>query len=155
MAKQTQPTITEHADNLSNKLEGFFVGSLPALPDNIKEFIVKVGPYITLVMMVMLLPVIVAGLGLGAIVTPLSFLGGVGTGFGFILSMVFAFGGLILNLMALPGLFKREKRSWKLIYYATLLSLVDDLITFRLGGLIISTLVSFYFLFQVKGKYTK
>ncbi len=155
MPKNTQPTVTDYADNLSTKLEGFFVGSLPALPDNIKEFIVKVGPYITLVMMIMLLPVIVAGLGLGAVVTPLSFLGGVSTGFGFILSMVFAFGTLILNLMALPGLFKREKRSWKLIYYATLLSLIDDLITLRLGGLIISTLISFYFLFQVKGKYTK
>lgn len=155
MAKQTQPTLTDHADNLSNKLEGFFVGSLPALPDNIKEFIVKVGPYLTLIMMLMLLPVIVAGLGLGAILTPFSFLGGMGTGFGFVVSMIFAFGSLILNLMALPGLFKREKRSWKLIYYATLLSLIDDLVTFRLGGLVVSTLISFYFLFQVKGKYTK
>lgn len=154
MAKQSK-TLTAYADDLSAKLESFFVGSLPALPDSVKEFIVKVGPYVTLVMMLLLLPVIVAGLGLGAVLTPFSFLGGMGTGFSFVVSMIFAFGSLILNLMALPGLFKRERRSWKLVYYATLLSLLDDLFTFRLGGLIVSTLISFYFLFQVKAKYTK
>ncbi|MCE7897998.1 hypothetical protein DYH11_02175, partial [Candidatus Microgenomates bacterium CPR3] len=152
MTKQTQPTLTDHADNLSNKLEGFFVGSLPALPDNIKEFIVKASPYLTLIMMLLLLPVIVAGLGLGAIITPFSFLGGIGSGFSFILGMVFAFGSLILSLMALPGLFKREKRSWKLVYYSNLLSLFNNLFTGGLGSMLFSALFSFYFLFQVKGK---
>lgn len=155
MAKNNSSTITDHADRLSTKLESFFVGSLPALPDGIKEFIVKVAPYLTVFMMILLLPVLVAGLGLGAVLTPFSFLGGMGSGFGFILSLVFAFGSLILNFMAIPGLFKRQKKSWKLVYYATLLSLLDDLFMLRLGGLLVSFLLSFYILFQVKGKYTK
>ncbi len=148
-------TITEYADDLSLKLEGFFVGNLPALPENAKEVIVKVSPYIALVLSIMLLPIILGALGLGALFMPLSFLGGVRGGFGYIVAMVFAVGSLVLQLMAMPGLFKREKRSWKLIYYATLLSLIDDILTFRIGGLIVSTAISFYFLFQVKSKYTK
>lgn len=154
MSKQPA-TITQYADDLSTKLETFFVGSLPALPEAGKEAIVKVSPYIALILSIMLLPVILGALGLSALFMPLSFLGGVRGGFGYIFSMIFAIGGMILQLMAMPGLFKREKRSWKLIYYATLLSLIDDILTFRLGGLIVSTLVSFYFLFQVKSKYNK
>ncbi len=152
---QSTKTITQIADDFAIKLESFFVGSLPALPDSIKEIIVKISPYLALVLSILLLPLILGALGLGALFMPLSFLGGIGTGFSYIIAMVFALGALVLQLMAMPGLFKREKRSWKLIYYATLLSLIDDIVTFQLGGLILSTLISFYFLFQVKSKYTK
>lgn len=155
MVNKNQPTVTEYADNLSASLEKFFIGSLPALPDNIKEFIVKISPYLTLFMMLLLSPVILAGLGLGAIIAPLSFLGGLGTGFGFILGLIVAFGSLILSLLALPGLFKREKRSWRLVYYASLLSLVNTLFNEGLLSLLISAFISFYILFQVKSKYTK
>lgn len=152
---KTQPTLTEYADSLSQKLETFFVGSLPALPDSVKEFIVKVSPYLTLIMMLMVAPLLLGALGLGTILMPFSFFGGLGSGFSYILTLVMSLGTLVLQLIALPGLFKRQKRSWTLVYYATLLSLLDELFTFRLGSLVVSALLSFYFLFQVKSKYTK
>jgi len=148
-------TITQYADDLAFKLEPFFTKSLPALPDSVKEIIVKISPYLTLVLMVMFLPVLLGALGLGAIFMPFSFIGGLSTGFGYIVGLFFAFGATVLQLLALPGLFKREQKAWKYIFYANLLSLTHTLFSAQLGSFIFSALISLYFLFQVKAKYTK
>ena len=58
------------------KLEEIFGKKAPQLPANAKEAIVKCGPYITLVLLVLSLPVILIGLGLGAIVAPFAALEG-------------------------------------------------------------------------------
>lgn len=148
-------TVTQYADELATKLEGFFLGSLPGLPDGIKEFIVKVSPYLTLIVAIMFLPILLAALGLGAFFLPFSFLGGLGTGFGYMVGMVFAFGAMALQFMALPGLFKREKKAWQLVYYASLLSIINSLFSSGVGSAAISGFITFYFLFQVKSKYSK
>lgn len=150
-----QKSITEYANDLATKLDSFFVGSLPALPDNAKEFIVKFSPYLTLILAVMFLPILLAALGIGAFFLPFSFLGGVGTGVGYMIGMVFAFGAMTLQFMALPGLFKRERKAWNLIYYASLLSILNNLFSAGIGSSALSAFISFYFLFQVKSKYTK
>ncbi|KKU12762.1 MAG: Chromate transporter, partial [Parcubacteria group bacterium GW2011_GWC2_45_7] len=54
--------------------------------------------------------------------------------------------------LAIPGLFKRQEKAWKLLYYATLLGGLQNIVTMQIGGLI-GTLVSLYLLFQVKGYY--
>ncbi len=105
--------------------------------------------------MVMLLPIILIALGLSAVVLPFSYLGGLHTGFSSTLGFIFAFGMIILEFMALPGLFKRQEKGWRLMFYSTLLSLVQQLLSFNLGGLVIGGAISLYILFQVKSKYTK
>jgi predicted membrane protein len=62
---------------------------------------------------------------------------------------------IVLQLMAIPGLFKRQEKAWRLMFYSSVLSLVQQLFSFNLGGMVIGAIISFYFLFQVKSKYTK
>lgn len=128
---------------------------IPGLPDGIKELIVKLSPWFAVISMIMLAPIIFAALGLSAIALPFSYLGGLNMGLGYTISLIFSFGLIVLQLMAIPGLFKREEKAWRLMFYATLLSLTQQLFSFNLGGMVISGIISFYLLFQVKSKYTK
>lgn len=140
-------------DQLNNLCEEYLVKKAPALPENVKEAIVKYGPYVILVLVILALPGILFALGLGAIAAPLSFLGGVGSGVGLSVGIIISTVALVIELIALPGLFKRTASSWKLVYYSTLVSAVSNLVSFNLGGLIIGTLISLYILFQIKSYY--
>jgi len=62
---------------------------------------------------------------------------------------------IVLELIALPGLFKRKESAWRLMFYSTLLSLVQQLFRFDIVGLAIGGAIGFYILFQVKSKYSK
>jgi len=148
--------MTESLSVLEKEIEKIVLSDrIPGLPDNVKEIIVKIAPWFAAISMLMLLPLILAAFGISAVAMPFSYLGGLRMGFGYTLSLIFSFGMIILELMALPGLFKRKLSAWRLMYYSTLLSLVQQLFRFDLGGLILGGAISFYFLFQVKSKYTK
>lgn len=124
-----------------------------AIPENIKEMIVKYGPYLSLILIVMSLPVILATLGVSSLLMPLSVIGGTGYNFMSTLSGIFLLVTIILQIVALPGLFKRAASSWRLMFYSTLINAVYSLFSFNLGGLIIGTLLSLYVLFQIKSYY--
>ncbi len=156
MAKSTQNSLTDTLKSLEVEIEKVALSkSLPGLPDSAKELLVKVAPWLAVISMVVLLPVILAAFGLSAVALPFSYLGGLHMGFSYTIGMIFSFGMIILELMAIPGLFKRQERAWRLMFYSTLLSLVQQLINFNLGGLVIGGAISFYLLFQVKSKYSK
>lgn len=131
----------------------YLVEKAPSLPDAAKEAIVKFGPWISLVLLVMAAPAVFALLGLGTFLMPFSYLGGLGAGFGYTFSMLFTVVMMIMEIIALPGLFKRAKSAWYLMFYVSLVSAVQQLVSFNLGGLIIGTLLSLYILFQVKSYY--
>jgi hypothetical protein len=138
---------------LDHLLEEYLVKKVPSIPPNIKEAIVKFGPYIALVLTVMALPAILFVLGLGTFVMPFTFLGGVAAGTTFSITMIFSLIAFVLGALAIPGLFRRAKSAWNLLYYATLVGVVQNVITFNLGGLIIGSLLSLYILFQVRELY--
>lgn len=138
---------------LENKLAEFFTKKLPAMPDKIKEGIVKYGPYITVVMMILTIPVVLAVLGFGAMATPFVFLGGFRGGIGYIISMIFGIAMIVLEIMAIKGLITRQMKAWKLLFYISLIQAVSNLIKFDLGGLIIGTGISWYVLFQIRSYY--
>jgi hypothetical protein len=150
MKKTTMPANIKELEAL---LEEYLVKKAPALPDNIKEIIVKFGPWITLIMMIMLLPVILGVFGLAALLAPASFLGGANVGFSYVVSLLFSIATLVIEGIALPGLFKRQLSAWRLMFYSTLLGAVDSLIHLNIVGLIIGTAISLYILFQIKNKY--
>ncbi len=148
--------ISDSLKSLESQIEKVVLGkNIPALSDKTKELIVKISPWLTLVSLLLMLPLILAAFGISAMILPFSYLGGLQSGLGYTLGMIFFFGMLILEIMALPGLFKRESRAWRLIFYSVLLSLVQQLLDFNLGGLVIGGAISLYILFQVKSKYTK
>jgi hypothetical protein len=138
---------------LETTLEEYLVKKAPALPENIKEFIVKFAPWLTLIFILLLLPAILALLGLGTILLPFSYLGGVSAGFTYTLSMIISVITLFLEALAIPGLFKRELKAWRLVFYATLVNALSSLFQGNIIGAVLSTLISLYILFQVKSYY--
>lgn len=57
-------------DQLSKTLDDIFVGKAPALSENVKEWIVKYGPWITIVLIIMFLPVLLFLLDISAVIAP-------------------------------------------------------------------------------------
>jgi hypothetical protein len=135
------------------KLEEIFGKKAPAMPANIKEMIVKYGPYITLVILVMAAVPLLGIIGLGAVAAPFALMGGVGEFTGFSLSMITLVVTLVLEVMALPFLFKRQMKGWRFMLYSTLVSAVSALLSFNLGSLVIGTGIGLYILYQIKPLY--
>lgn len=138
-------------DQLIATLDEYLVKKAPfQLPDSVKELLVKFGPWITLVLLVLLLPLLLVALGIGTIFVPF---GGVGYAAGFGLTAIFALVQIALLVMALPGMFGRKKSAWMLMFYEQLVSLLGALLTGSIVGGIIGALIGLYFLFQLRTKY--
>lgn len=138
---------------LENKMAEFFIKKLPSMPENIKEMIVKYGPYLIVVMMILMVPAILAVMGIGIAATPLALMAGPRHGFALLISAIFGLLMIVLELMAIKGLFKRELKAWKLLFYISLIQAFSSLIRFDLGGLIIGSGISWYILFQIRSYY--
>jgi len=152
MIKQTNKKWIDSMVELENKLEEVFTKKLPALPENIKEIIVKYGPYVALIVMVFSIPALLTLFGIGVIVAPWAVVGrawGIQT----ILAITFSLLIIILEIVALPGLFKRQMKAWRIMFYISLINVVSNLLSLNLFGLIIGAAISWYFLFQIKSYY--
>jgi hypothetical protein len=146
-------SFNEYLVEFETKLDEILGKKAPQLPANVKEFIVKYGPYLAVLSLILMLPVLLAALGLAAVVSPFMALGGVNAFAGFSISTIFMIITLVLEVMAIPGLFKRSIKSWRLMLYATAVNAVGALLAMNFGSLIIGTLLSWYVLFQVKSYY--
>jgi hypothetical protein len=157
-----KPDVKGVLSQLEAILDEYMVVKAPfTLPIEVKEFIVKVSPYLVIVFAVMALPLIFAALGLTAILSPFAMMGGYGYGAGFgwgfvaIVGLAVSVITLIMEVVAVPGLFKRTQGAWRLLFYASLVSLLGTILSFSglLGG-IIGAIIGWYILFQVKELYT-
>lgn len=134
-------------------LDEYMVTKAPfQIPDNGKELIVKVAPYLVIISAIIVVPALFAGLGLTAFLAPFALLGA-HYGMAAFISLIFAAISLVIDIMAIPGLFARSKKGWRLTYYATIVGLVGNVFSFNIIGGIIGAVIGWYFLFQVKGKY--
>jgi hypothetical protein len=161
MDQQTQAPSNQQpapqSGNFMQQLENFFDTYLHKkapfhLPPQAKEWIVKYGPWITLVLMIIAVPVILAALGMAAIFAPAAVVYG-GYKTDFMISGLFSLAALVLEAAALPGLFKRSIHGWRMVYYSCLVTAVGELISFNIIGLIIGLAISMYFLFEIKEYY--
>lgn len=135
-------------------LDEYMITKAPfAIPMAGKEIIVKISPYLVIISAVILVPAILAALGLSAVMAPVAMMGGSVWGVKAILSLLVSVASLAVELMAVPGLFKRTKASWRLVFYATLISLVGSLLTMNIIGGLIGAIIGWYILFQVKDMY--
>lgn len=146
---------------LEKELEPIFLGKLPAFPDNVKEIIVKIAPFLAI------LGAVFGAIGLFGLIAAggaLTALGGTAYGgsmAAFWISMIFLAISTLIEALAIPKLFKKEKGGWNLMYYATLVSLASTLITGILSGGIIGAIISvvvggfigFWILFQIRDQY--
>ncbi len=147
---------TEGTDfgSMFGKLEvtlGEYLGEkAPQLPKAWKEVLVKLAPYLMIVGVVFGVMGFLALLGLGTFLVPLGAIGGMKTG---LLNIVFLGAVLLLEGLAIPGLFSRSKKAWTFLYWSALVGVVQNIVSFNVGGLVIGGLLSLYFLFQVKEYY--
>jgi hypothetical protein len=141
--------------NLEDKINLYFGEKAPQLPEKVKKVLVKICPYLILISMITSLPALLAALGVGAVIAPLALWGGVSNGLRFSWGLLFTLIIVIIQIIALPGLFKNKISSWRLMFYTTLIDAIYALITFDLLGLIVGTGLSWYFWFQIREYYKK
>ena len=137
--------------DLMGFLDFYLVQKAPfQLPDGVREFLVKYGPWIMLVFMVLSLPAILFVLGIGTFAVPF---GGVGYAAGFGIAAVGMIVTFALNALALPGLFARKMSGWTLLFYAELVSIATSLLQGAVISAIIGGLIGLYILFQLRSLY--
>ena len=142
---------TQAPKDMMGFLEFYLVQKAPfQIPEAGKEWIVKYGPWITVILLILSLPLILIALGIGTVLVPFA---GVGyaTGFGYVAILTLVVVGL--EVAALPGLFARKMSGWNLIFYSRVVSFVGSLLMGALISAIIGALISLYILFQIRPLY--
>ncbi|MCS7093546.1 MAG: hypothetical protein NZL96_03960 [Patescibacteria group bacterium] len=165
MEKQTFKTKNFLA-SLEQVLEIYLVKKAPlSIPENIKEILVKIYPYLVILSLVLSGFSILSIFGLGAFLAPslrnlpefryffsVSYLLSVAF-FSFLISLVLTIISMIFQVLAIPGLFRREEKAWRYIFYSSLIGLVSGLVLGGVIGVLVSGFISLYLLFQVKSYY--
>lgn len=133
-------------------LEFYLVKKAPfQIPDAGREFIVKFGPWIALVLMVITLPFLLFALGLGTIFSPFA---GMEYAAGFGLTAILILAQFVMRAIALPGLFARKMSGWNMMFYSTIVGLIASLVVGNIIGGLLGTLIALYIEFQVRSKYS-
>ncbi len=161
----------EMVKNAEKSLEGLYKGA-PKLPNNAKESLVKVWPWLALIFGVLQL---LAAWGLYDLTRAVS---RVSTYFGTVLDVNIGYSGkdkffiylgivvlvvdAVIMLKAYPKLVKRVKSGWDLLFLGSLLNVAYSLVNLFIRGRgmgdffmsLVGSAIAFYLLFQVKDKYT-
>jgi len=137
-------------NDIINTLNLYFGQKAPQIPKAGKEIIVKIAPYAAIVGAIITIPAVLALIGLGTYFSRFSY--GYGYG-GFQISAILSAIIIILEIIAIPGLFKRNATGWNFSFYAILVGAVQQLLTMQIAGLIISLVIGLYILFQVRPYY--
>jgi hypothetical protein len=132
-------------------LDFYLVRQAPfQIPDGAREWIVKFGPWITVVLLILTLPILLFALGLGVIWIPF---GGVGYASGFGVLTLFVLVELGLMIAALPGLFARRMAGWQLLFYSQLVNIAYNVLSGHVVSALLGGLIGLYILFQVRTLY--
>lgn len=147
------PAPTGPPSDLIGFLDFYLVKKAPfQIPDAGREWIVKFGPWITVVLLILTLPILLVALGIGAVFVPF---GGIGYASGFGLLTIAVIAEIGLMIAALPGLFARKMAGWRLLFYSQLVSIVFNLLSGSIVGGLLFGLIGLYILFQVRTLYTQ
>ncbi|WP_159470788.1 hypothetical protein [Dyadobacter sp. 3J3] len=137
---------------LENELEPIFLGKFPPFPENVKEFLVKYGPYFLLVGAILTLFGLLAAFGIGTAAIGVGMIA-YGGGFSMYVGLLIATVIMVMYLMAFSPLRARKRAGWNLLYYALILSLISNLLQLALFAFIIGGVIGFWVLFQIREKY--
>ena len=138
---------------LDKLLTEYLLKKAPPLPVAAKEFLVNFGPWISLILGIMLLPVILTVFGLGVVLSPIAMMAGARFGLGYTLSILVAVLQMGLQFAAIPGLMKKQMAGWRMLFYGTLVGGLYSLVSFNIIGFIIGTGLGLYFVYQIKSYY--
>lgn len=162
-----KPPVSGPLAVLEAKLYEWFVAKAPFhLPKDFKEFVVKYGPWATLVIGILLLPLILAALGASILV------GSVATAYGvdriglfYWLAIVMLVVQIAVMFYSVPKLLARERFGWQLIFYASVANIAYSVLNGAATGLasfvvsitlgLVPALAGLYVIFQIREYYTK
>ena len=116
------------------------------IPMGGKNFLVMVAPYLVILGIVLAIPATLLVL----VTSPFLILGGGGMA---IVGFLFSLAALVIEAIALPGLFKRTQASWRLLFYASVVSVLGSVVSLNIVGALIGAVVGWYIIFQVKEMY--
>lgn len=129
-------------------LEGFFAKA-PHLPKNWRDVVVNVVPWLALVYGILRILGGISTLG----VSPSAALGGLNNSYVFIVAGLASIISGVLSLMAFPHLRAQVFRGWQLSAYALVVNIIIPVVTLDLLGAVVTFLVGFYFLFEIRSFY--
>ncbi len=139
-------------NNVESQIENFVTKSLPPLPEKVIEVLVQLSPWFAVLGVIVGVPTIMTLLGVSRAAAYYR-LAGIGLGWGYQISNVLFIIQMVLSALAIQGLFARKLSAWRLMYYSAWVSIVANLISGEVLGMLIGGLLSFYILFQVKKAY--
>ena len=147
------PANNDPPKDLIGFLDFYLVKKAPfQIPEGGREIIVRFGPWITLILLILTLPLLLFALGIGAVFIPF---GGIGYASGFGVLTIFVIVEIGLMIAALPGLFARKMAGWRLLFYSQLVSIVYNVLSGSIVGGLLFGLISLYILFQVRPLYNE
>jgi hypothetical protein len=148
MTAETNSSANQPPKDLIGFLDYYLVQKAPfQLPEAIKEVLVKFGPWIVVLLLVLSLPALFMLFGLSVAVVPY---GAISHGLLWSLAFCVQLGLMVLSL---PGLFARKMSGWTLMFYSQVVGVVASLLTYAILGALIGGLIGFYILFQIRSLY--
>ncbi|OGH17175.1 MAG: hypothetical protein A3C30_03220 [Candidatus Levybacteria bacterium RIFCSPHIGHO2_02_FULL_40_18] len=139
-------------DQLIKQMEDWF-SKLPALPNNWRDVIVTITPWLALIFGIIGVLGSLAAVGILTFLAPFMILGGgVGVASGGIIGALLALVASVLLVMAFPGTRDRKMSGWRLLFFSEVVSIISSVVAFSAGG-VVGALVGFYILFQIKSHY--
>lgn len=158
------PPTSGPLTSLEALLYNWFVYRAPyQLPVGITGPLVQYGPWITLVLGIIALPVLLGALTFLSLFTAAAVYGyhpGVLYWLGILILLV----QIIVMFVSIPMLLRRQRKGWLLLFYAEFINIAYGLVSafayaaFGLGtliGTLIGAVVILYVLFQIRSYYTK
>lgn len=142
-----------NVDEWIKTLEEWFA-KLPPLPTGVREFLVAVAPWAALIFGVLGVLFSLAATGILTVLSPFVALGGgLGAAAGNVVGAVLSLVASGLLLAAFPGLKDHRAAGWKMAFWSQAVSVLGSLVAFNLVGAVVSALIGFYLLFQIKSYY--
>jgi hypothetical protein len=138
---------------LEKELRDLFA-KFPAFPESLIDILVTLAPWLAVIGGILGLLGLLSLLGLDAAFVGTLGVSAYGSSWRFYISIIGGALAAVLYIMAFTPLRAQKKRGWNLMYYAFLLNMAINLITFSIFGLIIGFLIGGWVLFQVRPKYT-
>ena len=138
----------QESKDLMSLLDYYLVRKAPfQIPETGREAIVKFGPWVVAVFLLLSLQAMFVVLGLSGAFLPYGAIG-----IGVLWTVVFGL-QIVLMALALPGLFARRKSGWTLLFYAQVVSTVASLMSYAFLSAVVVGVIAFYILFQVRTLY--
>lgn len=144
--------MKQYLDKLENWLNLYFGEKAPQLPQGLRRFLTKIAPWLTILGVIFGLPMALAWLGWGHwMMWDRGYFVG---RFAHPIFPILMLAALLCRALSIPGLFRLQRTGWQWSYYAILIAGVEGLLAMNVVGMLISLVINFYLLFQLRPLYT-